>query len=82
MSTAPVRGPQAETGYTFAEVLVGVTILGFVAASLYSAFSAGLGVIQATRENLRATQILVQKTEAIRLLAEIATTGTTEAATI
>ena len=42
-------------------------ILGFVATSLYGAFSAGFCVIQSTRENLRATQILVQKMEAVRL---------------
>ena len=42
-------------------------ILGFVAASLFGAFSAGFCVIQSTRENLRATQIMVQKLEAVRL---------------
>ena len=55
-------------GYTFTEVLVATAILGFVATSLYAAFAAGFCVIQSTRENLRATQILVQKLEAIRLL--------------
>ena len=55
-------------GYTFAEVLVAGAILGFVATTLYGAFAAGFCVIQTTRENLRATQIMVQKTEAIRLL--------------
>ena len=43
-------------------------ILGVVATSLYGAFTAGFFVIQSTRENLRATQIMVQKMEAIRLL--------------
>lgn len=42
-------------------------ILGVVATSLCGAFSAGFCVIQSTRENLRATQITVQKLEAIRL---------------
>jgi len=46
---------------------VAAAILGFVATSLYGAFSAGFCVIQSTRENLRATQILVQKMEAVRL---------------
>jgi hypothetical protein len=47
--------------------MVAAGILGFVATSLYGAFSAAFSMIQSTRENLRATQILVQKTEAIRL---------------
>jgi len=47
--------------------MVAGAILGFVATTLYGAFSAGFCVIQSTRENLRATQILVQKMEAVRL---------------
>ena len=55
-------------GYTFAEVLVAAAILGVAATALYGAFAAGFCVIESTRENLRATQILVQKMEAVRLL--------------
>ena len=65
--SAPDRVHNGETGYTFAEVLVAAGILGFVATALYGAFSAGFCVIHTTRENLRATQILVQKMEAVRL---------------
>jgi len=54
-------------GYTFVEVLTAGAILGLVGTSLYGAFAAGFCVIQTTRESLRATQILVQKTEAVRL---------------
>jgi hypothetical protein len=57
-----------QRAYTFAEVMVATGILGFVAATICSAFSAGFLLIQFTRENLRATQIMVQKMEAIRLL--------------
>jgi Tfp pilus assembly protein PilE len=56
-----------EKGYTLAEVLVAGAILGLVATSLYGAFSAGFCLIQSTREDLRATQIMVQKMEAVRL---------------
>lgn len=62
---APAHPPKY--AYTFTEVLVAGAILGFVAISLYGAFAAGFCVIQSTRENLRATQIMVQKLEAIRL---------------
>jgi len=64
---APARPQPTDAGYTFAEVLVATAILGLVGTSLYGAFAAGFCVIQSTRENLRATQILVQKTEAVRL---------------
>ena len=67
-TSALERAHRCERGYTFAEVLVAAAILGFVATSLYGAFSAGFCVIQSSRENLRATQVLVQKLEAIRLL--------------
>ncbi len=66
-SGSPTRASLLETGYTFVEVLVAAGILGFVGASLYAAFAAGFVVIQTTRENLRATQIMVQKLEAVRL---------------
>ncbi len=56
-----------ERAYTFVEVLVASVILGLVGTTLYGAFAAGFYVIHSTRENLRATQILVQKTEAVRL---------------
>jgi hypothetical protein len=65
---APARAALPETGYSFAEVLVATAILGFVATTIYAAFAAGFCVIQTTRENLRATQIMVQKMEGIRLL--------------
>jgi hypothetical protein len=65
--SAPEPANHCESGYTFIEVLAAAALLGFVATSLYGAFSAGFFMIQSTRENLRATQIMVQKLEAIRL---------------
>jgi hypothetical protein len=56
-----------EMGYTFVEILVAAVLLGVVSTTLYGAFAAGFCVIQTTRESLRATQILVQRTEAVRL---------------
>ncbi len=49
------------------EVLVAVTVLAIMFISLYSGISAGFAVIQLARENLRATQILQEKMETIRL---------------
>ena len=61
------RGASGRRAFTLPEVAVGTALLGFVAASLYTAFGAGFFLIQSTRENLRATQIMTQKLEAVRL---------------
>jgi type II secretory pathway pseudopilin PulG len=63
--------------YSMLEVLVAVAVLGVMFVSLYSGFSAGFAIIQLARENLRATQILQEKMETIRLYTwdQIATPG-------
>ena len=57
----------ARWAFTLVEVMVGVIILAVGIASLYLGFSQGFAVIQSARENLRATQILQEKMETIRL---------------
>ena len=63
--TAPLS--LREQAYSLVEVLVAVVVLGIMFVSLYSGFSAGFAVTQLARENLRATQILQEKMETIRL---------------
>ena len=53
--------------FSLIEILVAVVLLGIMFVSLYSGFSAGFAVMQLARENLRATQILQEKMETIRL---------------
>ena len=53
--------------YTLIELLVAVAVLGIMFVSLYSGISAGVAIIKLSRENLRATQILQEKMETIRL---------------
>ena len=55
------------TAYTLAEVLMAVVILTVVSTAFYSGLSSGFSVIQTSREDVRATQILTQKLEALRL---------------
>jgi type II secretory pathway pseudopilin PulG len=62
---APAR--QQILAFTLVETLVAVLILGTISLSLFGAFSAGISTVQAARENMRATQILVQKMETVRL---------------
>ncbi|MDB6039769.1 MAG: hypothetical protein JWM99_3610 [Verrucomicrobiales bacterium] len=49
------------------EVLVALAIFGVVFLSLYAAMSSGFGVVRLSRENLRATQIMEEKMETLRL---------------
>ena len=56
-----------ERAFTLAEVIVAVSVLTVMAVSLYGGFSTGFMIIDSSREDLRATQILMQKAEAIRL---------------
>jgi hypothetical protein len=49
------------------EVMVAGLLTGLAFVSLYAGFSSGFAVVQAARENLRATQIIVKRMENIRL---------------
>jgi type II secretory pathway pseudopilin PulG len=53
--------------YTLCELLVAVALLSIIFVSLYGGMASGFALTQAARENLRATQILVERTEGIRL---------------
>lgn len=54
-------------GYSLAEVLVGTGILGTVFFSLYAGMTNGFAYTQLCRENLRATQIMAERIEGLRL---------------
>jgi type II secretory pathway pseudopilin PulG len=56
-----------EQAWTLAEVMVTVVVLAIIFVSLFAGFAYGFNTIRATREDLRATQILTQKIEGIRL---------------
>ena len=64
----PLSGHRSAAAYTLAEVMVSVLLLGLLTVSLFSAFSSGMALVQSARENLRATQILSQKMESLRVL--------------
>jgi type II secretory pathway pseudopilin PulG len=66
----PVRQLKSRSGlsaYTIPEVMLGVAVMAVMFVSLYMGFTQGFAVIQLARENLRATQILQEKMETIRL---------------
>jgi Tfp pilus assembly protein PilV len=62
-----LNSSKRQLAYTLAEVMVGVAIMSVMFLTLYLGFTQGFGVVQGARENLRATQILQQQAEVIRL---------------
>jgi Tfp pilus assembly protein PilE len=64
-TSSPIR--RHESAYTLAEVMVTVLVVGVMLVALYVGFSNGFAVVQATREDLRATQIMSQWMETARL---------------
>jgi hypothetical protein len=63
---APV-GVRGVAAFSMAEVLVGLSIVAVLFVTMYVGFSSGFGVVELSRENQRATQILLEKMETIRL---------------
>jgi prepilin-type N-terminal cleavage/methylation domain-containing protein len=54
-------------GFTLVEVLIGMAVIAVGILSLMFGFRQSFAVVQVNRENLRATQILQEKTEMLRL---------------
>lgn len=63
------RGGQrrGERAYTLVEVVVASLILAITSAAFYTGLSSGFTVTQFSREEVRATQIMMQQIEAVRL---------------
>jgi len=58
---------RAASGTTLVEVVIATAILGIMATGIIGSFTYGFFIMQLARENQRATQILVEKVETIRL---------------
>ena len=56
------------SAFSLAEVMFAVGIISVVFVSLYAAIAQGFAVIQIARENLRATQIMQEQVEILRIL--------------
>ena len=54
-------------GFSIVEAMIGMGIMGTVAGALMSGFTTGFFTMRMARENLRATQIMLEKMETIRL---------------
>ena len=72
MKVGPVesqsRARKSTTGFTLAETLIATLAAAVMLLALYASFTFGFAMMRVTREDLRATQIIIQRMEAIRLL--------------
>jgi type II secretory pathway pseudopilin PulG len=68
---------QTERAFTLVEVIVAAVLVGMTSLALFGCLSSGFGIIQSARENLRATQIMLQRMENIRLFTWNQTLDTT-----
>ena len=64
---APRHKPKREAGYTLPEMLIASGVIGVSFLAIFGAFSCGFKIIEFNREDTRATQILEEKTEMLRL---------------
>jgi len=62
-----VKTKRQQNGFTLIEVIVSVGILGVLTVALYSGMTSATYAVRLARENLRATEIMVEKTDGIRL---------------
>src|SRR5881396_699259 len=53
--------------FTVIELVVAIGLIGLIVLAVYGAITSGMGTVRMARENLRATQILLDKMETIRL---------------
>src|SRR5215510_15130781 len=67
MKTKRANSQRAAAAFTLVEVVVGMLVIGISVVALYGAISSAYNTVCFARENLRATEILTEKTEALRL---------------
>lgn len=59
---------RAAAGHSLPEAVIAVSLVGVMFISLYAGFTTGFGILRSARENIRATEILNEQTERVRLL--------------
>lgn len=65
-SSGPGR-PNARAAFSLTEAVVGMAVVGVLIVTLYSGLTSGLANVRMARENVRSTQIMAEKLDAIRL---------------
>ena len=68
ISDAAIPRTTAESGFTLTEIVVASVILAFMVITLYGGISFGFSSVTLARQNLRATQIALEKMEITRMI--------------
>jgi type II secretory pathway pseudopilin PulG len=69
LAKIPRRGNSRRlSAFTLAETVMAMAVIGVTVLTLYTAITTGFFSIRLARENLRATQVILEKMEVIRLL--------------
>ena len=58
---------KSEAGVTLVDVVMAIGVLGIMASGIFGCFRYGFFTLQLVRENQRATQLILEKVETIRL---------------
>ena len=61
------RSGTSRPGFTLVEAIVAMAVVGIVVMALYGGITSSFLIIRIARENLRATQIMLEKMEVMRL---------------
>jgi hypothetical protein len=67
LHTLRLRSRRARAAHSLPEAIIAVLIVGTMLVSLYAGFTSGFAVVKLARENKRATEIMLQHTESLRL---------------
>ncbi|MCX8091221.1 MAG: hypothetical protein N3I86_09900 [Verrucomicrobiae bacterium] len=65
--TQTTAARRARLAFSLLEVVISVAVLSFMLVTLYGGIASSFAIIQTARENLRATQIMLERVEGIRL---------------
>ncbi len=65
--SARIRKRKSQAGLTFIELLCGSSIIIMLYISVFAVMTIGISITQLSRENLRATEIMLDKMEGVRL---------------
>lgn len=65
--TRSVNSTRAQSAFTIVEVCISVAVLAVMMVALYGGMSSSFALTKSARENLRATQIMLERVEGLRL---------------
>jgi len=64
---SPARPVASAAGFTLVESVMAIGLASIMFIALHACFAAGFSMVGVTREDLRATQIIIQRMERVRL---------------